>query len=151
MAKQKKKMWEQWPWCWTWRRPLSGSVSFWFVLGRRISASQGRSCDCCAGTSSSSEGVCSSELAHDHRGFPAGVQVELFAFLRIVVQDALSEVTKFYPLLRLRVFVDDITALLMGRNKEFAEMSKKVMKQLKKEVNGKGLKIVSDRRWEGRE
>ena len=34
-------------------------------------------------------------------------------FLRIVLQDALSKVTKFYPSLKLRVFVDDITALLM--------------------------------------
>ena len=47
--------------------------------------------------------------------------------------------------------MDDITALLMGRNREVAEMSKKVMKQLKREVDGEGLKIVSDRRWEGRE
>ena len=32
--------------------------------------------------------------------------------LRLVLQDALSEVTNFYPPLKLRVFVDDITALL---------------------------------------
>ena len=35
--------------------------------------------------------------------------------LRIVSQDALSEVTKIYPSLKWRVFVDDITALLMGK------------------------------------
>ena len=44
--------------------------------------------------------------------------------LRIVLQDALSEVTKIYPLLKLRVFVDDITALLMGKNEEVAENGK---------------------------
>ena len=36
--------------------------------------------------------------------------------LRFVLQDASSEVTKIIPPLKLRVFVDDITALLMGRN-----------------------------------
>ena len=40
--------------------------------------------------------------------------------LRIVVQDALNEVTKIYHRLKLRVFVDDITALVKGRNKEVA-------------------------------
>ena len=41
--------------------------------------------------------------------------------LRIVLQDALSEVTQIYPPLKLRVFVDDITALLMVKNREVAE------------------------------
>ena len=44
--------------------------------------------------------------------------------LRIVLQDALSEVTKVYPSLKLRVFVHDITALVKGRNQEVAEMAK---------------------------
>ena len=44
--------------------------------------------------------------------------------LLIVLQDALSEVTKIYPSLKLRVFVYDITALVKGRNKEVAEMAK---------------------------
>ena len=33
--------------------------------------------------------------------------------LRIVLQDALSEVTNIYPPLKLTIFLDDITALLM--------------------------------------
>ena len=37
--------------------------------------------------------------------------------LRIVLQDALTEVTNIYPCLKLRVFVDDIMALLMERNR----------------------------------
>ena len=45
--------------------------------------------------------------------------------LRIVLQDALSEVTKICPSLKLRVFVDDITALVKGRKKDVAEMAKK--------------------------
>ena len=57
--------------------------------------------------------------------------------LRIVLQDALSEVSKFYPPLKLRVFVDDITALLMVKNEEVAEMAKKVMKRLREEVEKK--------------
>ena len=36
--------------------------------------------------------------------------------LGIVLQDALSEVTKNYTHLKLRVFVDDITALVKGGN-----------------------------------
>ena len=54
--------------------------------------------------------------------------------LRIVLQDALSEVMNIYPPLKLMVFVDDITALVKGCNKEVAEMAKKVMKKLQKMV-----------------
>ena len=45
--------------------------------------------------------------------------------LHIILQDASSEVTKIYPSLELRVFVDDITALVKGRNREVAEKAKK--------------------------
>ena len=62
---------------------------------------------------------------------------------RVVLQDASSEVTKNYPPLELRVFVDDITALLMGKNKLVAEMAKKVMKRPREEVEKKGVKTVS--------
>ena len=47
-------------------------------------------------------------------------------FLRIVLQDTLIEVTKICPPLRLRVFVDDITSFMNGRNKELVEMAEKV-------------------------
>ena len=70
--------------------------------------------------------------APDHHGHLAWVEVELL--LRTVPQDALSEVTKFYPPLQLRVFVDDITAFLMGKNEEMAEMAKQVMQRLREEV-----------------
>ena len=53
--------------------------------------------------------------------------------LLIVLLDALSEVAKIYPPLKLRVVVDDITALLI----EVTEMAKKVMKKLKEEVEKK--------------
>ena len=49
-------------------------------------------------------------------------------FLRIVLQDALSEVTEIYSTLKLMVFVDDITALVKRKDKEVAEMAKKVVK-----------------------
>ena len=62
--------------------------------------------------------------------------------LRTVLLDALSEVTKIYTPLKLRVFVDDITALLKVRKqRKVAEMAKKVMKKLKEEVERKGLKL----------
>ena len=42
-----------------------------------------------------------------------------------------GEVTKFCPPLKLRVFVDDITALFMVKNKEVTKMAKKkVMRKL---------------------
>ena len=63
--------------------------------------------------------------------------------LRIVLQDALSDVTHIYPPLKLWVFVNDIAALLIGRNKEVPEMTKKVMKKLKEEVEEKRSKIVA--------
>ena len=44
---------------------------------------------------------------------------------------------KFYPPLKFRVFVDDITALLMDKNKIVAEIAKKVMKRLREEVEKK--------------
>ena len=52
--------------------------------------------------------------APDHHGHLARVIVELL-FLHIVLQDPLREVTQIYPSLKLRVFVDHITALLMGK------------------------------------
>ena len=61
--------------------------------------------------------------------------------LRIMLQDALSEVTKNCPHLKLRVFVDDITAFMSGRNKELVEVAQKHLKKLRMEVQQKGLKL----------
>ena len=68
---------------------------------------------------------------------PSGVACYSALFL----QDALSEVLKIYLPLKLRVFVDGITALVKERNKEMAEMAKKVMKKLKEEVEKEGLRL----------
>ena len=70
---------------------------------------------------------------------------------RIVLQDALSDDTKIYSPLKVRVFVDDITALLMKKNEEVAEMAKKVMKRLREEVEMRGLKLsVNENGKEGK-
>ena len=66
------------------------------------------------------------------------VKVELFAPGHC---DALSEVTQIYPPPRLRVFVDDISAFMHGRNKALAEMAQKVLIRLKREEEEKGLKL----------
>ena len=63
--------------------------------------------------------------AHDHHGSFARVQVELLASTHCFAGCVEREVTKIYPSLKLRGFVDDITALVKGRNKEVAEMAKK--------------------------
>ena len=60
--------------------------------------------------------------------------------LRIVLQDLLSADTKICPSLILRVFVDDITALVKGTTKE---MAKNVMTKLKEEVEKKLTHVVS--------
>ena len=71
--------------------------------------------------------------------------------MRIVLQDGLSEVTKNYPPLKLRVFVDDITALPKGKHREVAEMAKKVMKKLKEEVEKKVIELsVTENGKEGK-
>ena len=47
----------------------------------------------------------------------AQFEVWSWLLLRIVLKDALSEVTKIHPSHKLRVFVDDITAFMNGQNK----------------------------------
>ena len=68
--------------------------------------------------------------------------------LRIVFQDALSEVTKFHPLLKLKVFIHDIIAPFMEKNKVVAEMA---MKKLREEVEKKGLKLSFNEHGKGGE
>ena len=98
--KQRKTIKE--PWSWTWRRPSSGSVFLWCGPGRRNSVSQGRSCECCA--------VCG-YFEHQRRVQFEGCVAEPLQsitailpgskwsclLLRVVLQDALNEVTKNYP------------------------------------------------------
>ena len=62
--------------------------------------------------------------------------------LRPVLQDALSEVTNICAPLTLRVLLDDFTAFMNGRNKEFVEMAEKVLRKLEREVEEKGLKLA---------
>ena len=93
--------------------------------------------------------MCGRAVANHHGHLPGSKWSCLL--LRIVLQDALSEVVKIYPPLKLRVFVDDITALVKGRHKEMAEMAKKVMKKLKEEVEKKGFKLsVTENGKEGK-
>ena len=54
--------------------------------------------------------------------------------LRVVLQDAQSEVTQIYPPLKLRVFVGDIMTSMNGRNKELVEMAEELLKKLTIEV-----------------
>ena len=49
--------------------------------------------------------------------------------LRIVLQDVLCEVMKVSPLLKLKIFVDGITAFMEGRNKELVGMAEKILKR----------------------
>ena len=108
---QRKKVKVRQRWFWTWRRHRSGSVSLWSGLGQRTS--QERSCERCAGISST-RGVYTSKDVWQSRSRPSRPSCQdskwSCLLLRRVLQDSLSEVTKNYPPLKLRVFVHDITA-----------------------------------------
>ena len=71
--------------------------------------------------------------------------------LRTVLQDALSEVKKVYPPLKLRGFVDDVKAFMEGRNKELPGIAEKVLKAMRMEVEGEGFEDVDHGRGKGRE
>ena len=54
--------------------------------------------------------------------------------LRIVLQYALREATNIFPPLKLRVFVDDTTPFMIGRNEELVESAEKVLDKLKERL-----------------
>ena len=71
--------------------------------------------------------------------------------LRIVLQDASSEVMKVCPPLKLKVFVDDITAFMEGQYKELPGVAEKVLKTIRREVEEKGFKLsITERGKEGK-
>ena len=67
-------------------------------------------------------------------------------------QDALSEVMKVYPLVKLKAFVYDITAFLEGRNKELRSNAEKVFEGDENGSGGEGSEAVDHgRRRTGRD
>ena len=154
MEEQRQKIKERWPWFWTWRRLSSESAFWWSGLGRRTSVSKGRSCGCCCGyfehqRRAQFEGCVAEQLQPITASLPGSKWSCLL--LRIVLQDALSEVTQIYPPLKLRVFVHDITAQVKGRNKGGGKGKKKVMRKLKEEVQKEGLELsVTENGKEGK-
>ena len=64
--------------------------------------------------------------------------------LRVVLRDALSEVMKVYPLLKLRVFVDFVTVFMEEKNKELPSIAAKMLKSSGREVEEKGLKSITE-------
>ena len=144
MAKQKKRIKELQPWFWIWRRTLGGSVFCGLVLGNALQLPKEDLAFAVrvllAPATCTVRRMCGGEpLTTTTAIMPRSKWSRLL--LRIALQDALSEVTKNYPPLKLRVFVDDITALLKRKNKVVAEMAKKLMKILKEEVERKGLNL----------
>ena len=98
LKKQKKKIKERWRWFWTWRRPSSVSASLWSGLGRRISFSQERSCECFAVFFERQRVQferCAAELPRTITAILPGSKWSCL-LLRIVLQDVLSEVIKIY-------------------------------------------------------
>ena len=56
-----------------------------------------------------------------------------------------------YPILKLKVFVDEITAFMEGRKKDLAGIAEKVLKSTKKKGRGERVEVVDHRRRERRE
>ena len=67
----------------------------------------------------------------DHHGHSPWVEVELPAPFSAVLQVALSEVMKVCPSLKLKVFVEDITVFMEGRNKELAGVAERVLRAMR--------------------
>ena len=88
--------------------------------------------------------------APDQHSHLARVKVELLAFAHLCCRMRKVTLQKFTPS-KLRVFVDDITALLMEKNKAVAEKPKKVMKKWQEEVEEKALELsVTENGKEGK-
>ena len=58
-----------------------------------------------------------------------------------MLQDAFTKMMMVYPLVKLKVFVDDITAPMEGRIKKLPSTAKKVSKALMMEVEERGFKL----------
>ena len=99
-------------------------------FGRRISIFPGRYCVFYVVTSNTTEGtvrkMCDDPLQTITPILPGSKWTCLL--FRIVLQDALSEVTRINKFRKLRVLVDDITTFMKGTNKELVEMAEKVLK-----------------------
>ena len=67
-----------------------------------------------------------------------------------MLQEALSEVTPIYPSLKFRDFVDDISVLLKGRNKELVEMAD-FFEEVEEGCGREGSEIVDHGEREGRQ
>ena len=70
-------------------------------------------------------------------GHLAGINVEL----RIVIQDALSEVLKVNAPMTVNVFVDDMTVSMEVKNCELSRIALTVLEKIRSEVGKKGLKL----------
>ena len=117
----------------------SSSCGAW----RRTSIFPGRLCVCCAvlrTPAARSVSRVRRGAAPEHHSYVPGSTWSCL-LLRIVLQDALSEVMKVCPPLKLRVFVDDIGAFMKGRNKVLPGIAEEVLRSMKMEVEEKGLRL----------
>ena len=58
-----------------------------------------------------------------------------------MIQDALTEVMKMCPPMKLKVVVDEIIPVMAGRNKELLGIADNVLRALGTELEEKGLKL----------
>ena len=118
-AMEAKKTKERSRWFWPWLRRLSGSVlpvvwawaTFFSVPEKMLRVS----CGLFEHLRRRSVWRVRCRVAPDHHGLPGS---KLNFMLPRIVVPALNEVVKVYQLVKLKVFVDDITAFMERRNKE---------------------------------
>ena len=110
MQGRRRRIKEQWPRCWTWRR-LSSESPFVVGLGNALQLPK-EDLASAVRVPRAPEASAVRCVAEPLRTTTANLPGSKWSCLlrRIVLQDASSEVTKNYPPLKLRVFVDDIAA-----------------------------------------
>ena len=134
-TRRENKIREQQPWFWTWQGRSSGSVGDALQLLEEDIA--GAVWVLRAPEASAVRRMCGG-AAPDHHGHLARVKLKLLASTYCVAGCAERGHTHL-PSAEVEVFVDDITALLMEKNKVLAEMAKEVMQKLREEVEKKGI------------
>ena len=111
-------------WYLIWLGRLSVSVSQLCGHWRRISSFPGRFCEYCVAPSSTSAGFCLKGAWRSRSRPPRPSSVRrsgAACFQAMCFKIPPSEMMKVYPPVKLKVFLDDITAFVEGRNKGLAE------------------------------
>ena len=128
---RKRTIKEQGPWFWTSAKALEPvSLPVVWAWARKDLSGALR---VLRAPQASADSMMCGRAATDHHGHLARVKSGVACSHVLCCRMRWVKLQKCYPPLKLRVFVDDIKAPLMEKNKEVAEMTKKVMKRLRED------------------